>query len=82
MSETAHHVRLSETRARQGRRGLHIFWVLAISITLAALALVAAWAWRYAELTSVNDAQKAPPAAAKSFTEDVPAPRQTTTPTP
>ena len=32
------------TRARQGSWGRHIFWVLAISIVLAALALLGTWA--------------------------------------
>ena len=34
---------LNATRARQGRFGIHMFWVLAISTALAALALFGAW---------------------------------------
>jgi hypothetical protein len=34
------------TRARQGRWGRHVFWVLVFSTLLAALGMFAAWAWR------------------------------------
>ncbi len=34
------------TRARQGRWGRHVFWVLVCSTLLAALGMFAAWAWR------------------------------------
>ncbi|PZQ64919.1 MAG: hypothetical protein DI570_03635 [Phenylobacterium zucineum] len=37
---------LNATRARQGRWGRHVFWVLVFSTVLAALAMFAAWAWR------------------------------------
>ncbi|HET6971186.1 MAG TPA: hypothetical protein VFH92_08675 [Phenylobacterium sp.] len=34
------------TRARQGRWGRHVFWVLVFSTLLAALGMFAAWAWK------------------------------------
>ena len=37
---------LNATSARQGRFGVHMFWVLVVSTALAALALFAAWSWR------------------------------------
>ncbi len=37
---------LNATRARQGRWGRPVFWVLVFGTLLAALALFAAWAWR------------------------------------
>jgi hypothetical protein len=36
---------MKATRARQGSWGRHIFWVLIISIVLAALALFGSWAF-------------------------------------
>jgi hypothetical protein len=37
---------LNATRARQGRWGRHILWVLVFGTLLAALAMFAAWTWR------------------------------------
>lgn len=37
---------LSATRARQGRWGRHVFWVLVFGTLLAALGMFAAWSWR------------------------------------
>ena len=37
---------LNATRARQGRWGQHVFWVLVFGTLLAALGMVAAWTWR------------------------------------
>lgn len=37
---------LNVTRARQGRWGRHVFWVLVFSTLLAALGMFAAWTWR------------------------------------
>jgi hypothetical protein len=34
------------TRARQGRWGRHVFWVLVFGTLLAALAMFLAWTWR------------------------------------
>ncbi|CAN5288394.1 hypothetical protein BH10PSE3_BH10PSE3_40750 [soil metagenome] len=45
---------LNATRARQGRRGLHVFWVLIISTVLAAAALFGAWSMRSGDLAGVE----------------------------
>lgn len=42
------------TRARQGRSGRHVFWVLLFGTLLAALALFAAWTWRAGDLQSTE----------------------------
>ena len=70
--------RLNATRARQGRRGRHIFWVLVISTVLAALALFGAWSFRANDLAAVeaNNGAKTPAEAARYNTEQSPA-RQT-----
>jgi len=36
---------VNATRARQGRWGQHVFWVLVFGTLLAALGLFAAWTW-------------------------------------
>ena len=45
---------LNATRARQGRYGRHIFWVLIISTVLAAAALFGAWGMRSGDLAGVE----------------------------
>lgn len=40
---------LSATRARQGRWGKHVFWVLVFGTAFAALGLLLAWIWRAEE---------------------------------
>jgi hypothetical protein len=42
-----HAPRLSETRARQGRWGRPVFWVLAFSLMLAVAAMLGVWAWQW-----------------------------------
>jgi hypothetical protein len=73
---------LNETRARQGRRGRHVFWVLVISTVLAALALFGAWAFRSGDLASVesNVGANTPAEAQRGSTEQVPARQNTATP--
>ena len=59
------HIVLSSTRARQGRYGRHVLWVLLVSTALAAIALFAAWTWRAPDLArATNGPSKA---AAASF---------------
>ncbi len=40
---------LNATRARQGRWGKHIFWVLVIGTLLAAIGMFAAWTFKSAD---------------------------------
>ena len=65
------HIVLSSTRARQGRYGRHILWVLLVSTALAALALFAAWTWRAPDLARAPDGPSK--AAASSFDSGSPA---------
>ena len=67
---------LNATRARQGRWGQHVFWVLVFGTLLAALGLFAAWTWRADEVTQPTRAERA--AAAQTF--DTPAPPPPTPP--
>lgn len=50
------------TRARQGRIGRNILWVLVFGIALTVLGFAATWAWKAGDLASTepsNTAQKA-----------------------
>jgi len=46
--------RVNATRARQGRWGRQIFWLLIISTVLAALALFGAWSFRAQDFAAVE----------------------------
>lgn len=72
--------RINATRARQGRRGQHIFWILIVSTVLAAVALFAAWGFQSDDLAAVehNNGAKTPAEASRYTTEQSPA-RQTST---
>jgi len=45
---------LNSTRARQGRLGRDVFWVLMFSTALALLGLFAAWTWRAGDFASAE----------------------------
>lgn len=49
---------LNATRARQGRWGRHIFWVLVFGTLLAALGMFAAWTWKSADEGQAGTAQE------------------------
>ena len=66
---------LGVTRARQGRTGRHVFWVLLFGTLLAALALFAAWTWRSGDLASTEPNNGRQAADAQAF--DTPAPPTT-----
>lgn len=72
---TSNGPRLNATRARQGRWGRHVFWVLVVSTVLAALALFGAWTWRAPDLASVevNNGAKTPAEAQRYDTPQTPA---------
>jgi hypothetical protein len=63
---------LSATRARSGRYGRHVFWVLLASTILAALGLFFAWGLRSDDLASTEAANK--PTVAEAAASDAPAP--------
>jgi hypothetical protein len=71
---------LSATKARQGRMGRDVFWVLVISVVLAVAALTAAWIYRAPQLTASDANNGTRPAVAKSF--DAPAPQPVQSPPP
>jgi hypothetical protein len=69
---------INATRARQGRFGRHIFWILIVSTVLAALALFGAWSFRAGDLAAVDDNTGAStPAEARSGTTPQKPARQT-----
>jgi hypothetical protein len=59
------HLVLSATRARQGRYGRHVLWVLLVSTALAALALFGTWTWQAPELASTEPHNATQPADAQ-----------------
>lgn len=69
---------VAATRARQGRFGVHMFWVLLVSTALAALALFAAWSWRADDLASTAPDNARQPSDARAFNMGDPAAQQTT----
>lgn len=64
---------LSATRARQGRFGRHMVWVLVISTLLAGIGLLLAWTWKAPSQASANS-DSARSSAAKAFNAPEPAP--------
>lgn len=60
-------VDLDATPARQGMRGVHILWVLAISFILAAAALFGSWAFRSQDLANVQPNNRADSSEAQKF---------------
>jgi hypothetical protein len=50
---------VNATRARQGRWGKHVFWVLIISTVLAAAALFGAWGLRSGDLARIESSRGA-----------------------
>ncbi|PVM73976.1 hypothetical protein [Caulobacter radicis] len=74
---TEHSPTLKATPARQGRWGRHIFWVLVVSIVLAAIALFGSWGMRSGELASVEGNRGAnTPAEAQQGTTELTSPKQ------
>ena len=71
---TAGHPVLGATRARAGRLGRPVLWVLIFSTLLAALALFGAWTWKSGDLNSANAAHNALRPQAKTFDAPQPAP--------
>ena len=59
---------IGPTRARQGRLGRSILWVLVFGVLLTVLGFAATWAWKAGDLAS-DDAKTQPtPATAQQFT--------------
>ena len=66
--------RLNTTRARQGRSGKPILWVLGISTALAIIVLFGSWAMKSGDLSTTNAGPT--PEAAASFSTPEPTARQ------
>lgn len=60
------------TRARQGRMGRNIFWVLVFGVALTVLGFAATWAWKAGDFAS--EERKPAAKAADSATYAAPAP--------
>lgn len=73
LSRNSHHIVLNATRARQGRLGRHVFWVLLVSTALAAMAMFGAWTWQADNLASTEVNNGRQPADAKTFNASAPA---------
>jgi hypothetical protein len=67
---------LGATRARQGRFGRHMLWVLLFGTLLAAVGMFAAWTWKAPDLAA-SDAVVATRPAAHPVSAPEPAPRAT-----
>jgi hypothetical protein len=55
------------TRARQGRMGRNIFWVLVFGILLTVLGFAATWAWKASDLAATQPSNAAKKADAANF---------------
>ncbi len=73
LSRNSDHTVLNATRARQGRFGRHVFWVLLVSTALAAMALFGAWTWQADNLASTEANNARQPADAQAFEMGAPA---------
>jgi len=58
-NSTQDHPVVAATRARQGRWGKHVLWVLIISTALAAIVLMATWGANSDNLSAVEGNQRA-----------------------
>lgn len=67
---------LGATRARQGRLGRHVVWILLVSTALAALALFGAWTVHAPEMARTSGTEAASAAQARSFDAAEPVARQ------
>ena len=55
------------TRARQGRLGRNVLWVLVFGIALTVLGFAATWAWKAGDLASTQPSNAARQAEAQKF---------------
>ena len=67
---------VSATRARQGRLGRNVMWVLVFGIVLTVIGFVATWAWKAGDLGAAqrNLGRDDAPPAAKTFNAPPPTP--------
>jgi hypothetical protein len=60
------------TRARQGRMGRNIFWVLVFGVALTILGFAATWAWKAGDFASTEPKNAAQAADSGSFSSPRP----------
>jgi hypothetical protein len=63
----SHRQTLGATRARQGRYGGQMVWVLLFGLALAVIGVFAAWAWKSGDLASVEPNNGAEQADVRGF---------------
>jgi hypothetical protein len=63
---------LGATRARQGRMGRNIFWVLVFGVALTILGFAATWAWKAGDFASTAPTTAAQTANSGSFSSPRP----------
>lgn len=66
----------SATSARQGMWGRHVLWVLIISFTLAAVALLGSWAMQAGNLASTQPSASENKAEAQTYNNPEPTAKQ------
>ena len=79
---TQDHPVVAATRARQGRWGKHVLWVLIVSLALAALVLAITWGANSSRLSAVEGNQRAVSAAEAQMGETIPTPARQNEATP
>jgi hypothetical protein len=62
------------TRARQGRLGRHVLWVLIATLLLVVLGFLATWTWKAGDLASVEPNNGKEQVDAQAFDAPPPAP--------
>jgi hypothetical protein len=70
------HPDLNATEARQGRRGLHVLWILVISTALIVIIYGIIWLMNAGPLSDKHGSGQADPAAAATYSAPEPAPKQ------
>lgn len=74
---------LNATRARSGRYGRHMLWVLLFGTLLAALGLFAAWTWKAPDLSAANtNNPRVSTAGSPAFNAPAPATKEVPAPAP
>jgi len=64
---------IGATRARQGRMGRHVMWVLVVSLALVVLGFFAAYSWKSDDLASTEPNNAREQADAQAFNAPEPA---------
>ena len=72
-----HHTDVGATKARQGRYGRPVFWMLTVSTFLAVIALVGAWVAQSDKLGRVQDNERPSAAELARYAAPTPTPGPT-----